>query len=93
MTVITNRFRARRSALALISIATVGSITLASTLVAAQPKPLLPAPALVPSVKPTIVMVHGAYADSSSWSKVIPLLMAEGYTVDAAPNPLRAQFP
>jgi pimeloyl-ACP methyl ester carboxylesterase len=92
MTVITNFFRVRRSAVALISIATVGSITLASTLVAAQPKPLLSAPAVAPSTKPTIVMVHGGYADSSSWSKVIPLLTAEGYTVDAAPNPLRGLY-
>lgn len=40
------------------------------------------------SKKPTIVLVHGAYADGSSWSKVIPLLQAEGYKVVAVQNPL-----
>jgi pimeloyl-ACP methyl ester carboxylesterase len=35
-----------------------------------------------------IVLVHGAWADGSSWSKVIPLLEAEGYHVVAAQLPL-----
>jgi hypothetical protein len=26
-----------------------------------------------------IVLVHGAFADGTSWSKIIPLLLAEGY--------------
>ena len=39
--------------------------------------------------KPTIVLVHGAWADASSWDNVIPVLQHEGYTVDAPPNPLR----
>ena len=39
--------------------------------------------------KPTIVLVHGAWADSSSWDELIPILQHEGYTVDAPPNPLR----
>jgi len=38
--------------------------------------------------KPTIVLVHGAWADSSSWNGVIERLQALGYTVDAPPNPL-----
>jgi pimeloyl-ACP methyl ester carboxylesterase len=40
-------------------------------------------------VKPTIVLVHGAWADSGSWNAVTALLQAAGYTVDAPPNPLR----
>jgi len=40
-------------------------------------------------VKPTIVVVHGAWADSGSWNAVTALLQAAGYTVDAPPNPLR----
>jgi pimeloyl-ACP methyl ester carboxylesterase len=40
------------------------------------------------AVKPTIVLVHGAWADSSSWNGVIERLQALGYTVDAPPNPL-----
>jgi pimeloyl-ACP methyl ester carboxylesterase len=35
-----------------------------------------------------IVLVHGAFADGSSWSKVIPLLEAKGLTVTAVQNPL-----
>ncbi len=39
--------------------------------------------------KPTIVLVHGAFADSSSWNGVAELLQQEGYTVTAPANPLR----
>ncbi len=39
--------------------------------------------------KPTIVLVHGAFADSSSWNGVITDLQRDGYTVVAAANPLR----
>ena len=35
-----------------------------------------------------IVLVHGAFADGTSWSKVIPLLEARGYHVVAVQNPL-----
>ena len=38
---------------------------------------------------PTVVLVHGAFADSSSWNGVIELLQADGITVTCAPNPLR----
>jgi pimeloyl-ACP methyl ester carboxylesterase len=36
----------------------------------------------------TIVLVHGAWADASSWSKVIPLLEAKGYDVIAVHLPM-----
>jgi pimeloyl-ACP methyl ester carboxylesterase len=36
----------------------------------------------------TVVLVHGAWADGSSWAKVIATLAAEGITVLAAPLPL-----
>jgi pimeloyl-ACP methyl ester carboxylesterase len=39
--------------------------------------------------KPTIVLVHGAWADSSSWSGVIERLQRLGFTVLAPANPLR----
>ena len=39
--------------------------------------------------KQTIVLVHGAYADSSSWNGSIPALTAAGHRVIAAANPLR----
>jgi pimeloyl-ACP methyl ester carboxylesterase len=37
----------------------------------------------------TIVLVHGAFAESSSWDRVIDPLVAEGHRVVAAANPLR----
>jgi pimeloyl-ACP methyl ester carboxylesterase len=40
--------------------------------------------------KPIIVLVHGAWADASSWSKVVPRLQSDGYTVAAIANPLRS---
>jgi pimeloyl-ACP methyl ester carboxylesterase len=39
--------------------------------------------------KPAIVLEHGAWADASSWDKVIRQLQEDGYTVYAPPNPLR----
>jgi len=39
--------------------------------------------------KPTIVLIHGAWADGSSWSGVTARLEKAGYTVDVPPNPLR----
>jgi pimeloyl-ACP methyl ester carboxylesterase len=40
-------------------------------------------------MKPTIVLVHGAFADGSSWAGVIQRLRQQGYTVVAPANPLR----
>ena len=40
--------------------------------------------------KPTIVLVHGAWADASSWQPVIERLHNDGYVVRAIPNPLRS---
>jgi pimeloyl-ACP methyl ester carboxylesterase len=42
-----------------------------------------------PVTKPTIVLVHGAFAESSSWNGVVKRLLAQGYPVVAAANPLR----
>jgi pimeloyl-ACP methyl ester carboxylesterase len=39
--------------------------------------------------KPTIVLLHGAWANSGSWDAVTALLQADGYTVDVPPNPLQ----
>ncbi|MGW8188944.1 MULTISPECIES: alpha/beta fold hydrolase [Sphingomonas] len=39
--------------------------------------------------KPTVVLVHGAFADASSWNGVTERLVGDGYTVVAAANPLR----
>ncbi|HUJ56874.1 MAG TPA: alpha/beta hydrolase [Kofleriaceae bacterium] len=57
-----------------------------------------PPPPSEPSIdpqnpKPTIVLVHGAFADASSWTAVVQRLQQRGYTVIAPPNPLRGVAP
>ena len=62
-----------------------------------QPQVAVTAPATTPdpkagmqfAVKPTVVLVHGAWADSSSWDGVIERLRRAGYPVVAAANPLQ----
>src|ERR687897_3909199 len=39
--------------------------------------------------RPTVVLVHGAFADGSSWTGVVERLQAEGVRVTAPANPLR----
>jgi len=41
------------------------------------------------SAAPTVVLVHGAFADASSWNGVIERLQAKGVEVTAPANPLR----
>jgi pimeloyl-ACP methyl ester carboxylesterase len=41
------------------------------------------------NAKPTVVLVHGAFAESSSWNGVVQRLIADAYPVVAAANPLR----
>lgn len=41
------------------------------------------------SAKPTIVLVHGGFADASGWNAVIERLQHDGYTTIAPANPLR----
>jgi pimeloyl-ACP methyl ester carboxylesterase len=40
-------------------------------------------------MRPTIVLVHGAFADSSGWNSTIDQLLEAGHPVIASPNPLR----
>ena len=42
-----------------------------------------------PAEKPTVVLVHGAWADASGWGGVITKLERDGYPVLAVANPLR----
>lgn len=65
----------------------LGGVLLAAALfttatVSAQTSP-------APLEKPTIVLVHGAFAESSSWNPVIQKLMSDGYKPIAVANPLR----
>ena len=74
---------ARTLTLALSAIV-AGSLLAASTVsssAASAPKKEKP--------KPTVVLVHGAFADASSWSDVVRRLQRDGYPVVAAANPLR----
>jgi len=48
---------------------------------------ILPAHA-ADNAQTTVVLVHGAFADGSSWDRVIPLLQAKGLKVVAVQNPL-----
>lgn len=49
-----------------------------------------PASNAKPTAKPTVVLVHGAFADSSGWNNVIDELQRDGYPVQAVANPLRS---
>ncbi|ALG07026.1 alpha/beta fold hydrolase [Kibdelosporangium phytohabitans] len=52
--------------------------------------PLAASAAPTKDPKPTIVLVHGAFAESASWNGVIARLRQRGYPVIAAANPLRS---
>ncbi|MWL89346.1 alpha/beta hydrolase [Cupriavidus sp. SW-Y-13] len=65
---------------AITTIAALAAVSVAGLVHAAQP-PAHPTP-----VK-NVVLVHGLYADGSSWEKVIPLLQAHGLHVTSVQNP------
>ena len=65
------------------AIASILAMLAAPTALLAAPRQATAAP------KPTIILVHGAFAGSSSWSGVISDLERDGYPVVAAANPLR----
>lgn len=60
----------------------------AAVLLAVAPAALLAAPAAAQTT-PTIVLVHGAFADSTGWNDVAADLTAQGYPVETFDNPLR----
>jgi pimeloyl-ACP methyl ester carboxylesterase len=67
------------------AVATMAAMSCAAPAATRAPAPegLAVQSKMPPDVKPTIVLVHGAFADASSWGKVIGLLQPEGYTVIA----------
>jgi pimeloyl-ACP methyl ester carboxylesterase len=65
----------------------IGSIVLMATPMIATPSEAAKAQSKSNGVK-NIVLVHGAFADGSSWAKVIPHLQSKGYNVIAVQNPL-----
>lgn len=68
----------------IVHIALRKGLGLAAILIPAVP---LLAQTPAPVVK-NIVLVHGAFADGTSWSKIIPILEGEGYHVVSVQNPL-----
>ncbi|MFH9675768.1 alpha/beta fold hydrolase [Streptomyces sp. NPDC017405] len=75
----------RRRVSALAAVAGVAALSLASMTSA----PAATAEPAAQAAKPTVVLVHGAFADSSSWNSVITRLRNAGYPVDAPADPLR----
>jgi pimeloyl-ACP methyl ester carboxylesterase len=75
--------RRRLRAALLLGAITIGSVT-------ASPGTADAEPAAPPTGKPTIVLVHGAWADASSWNGVVRRLQARGYDVIAPSTPLRS---
>lgn len=63
--------------------------TLTGAAAVAQVAPASAETVATAATKPTIVLVHGAFADSSSWNGEVSLLQKDGYSVVAPPNPLR----
>ncbi|MFI0811901.1 alpha/beta fold hydrolase [Streptomyces echinatus] len=74
----------RNSKIAAVAIAAGVAVTISTGAFAVAS----PAPSHAPA-KPTVVLVHGAFADSSSWSGVVKDLQHRGYRVIAPANPLR----
>lgn len=63
-----------------LALAATAQVALAALAAHAAPPPAVAAP--------DVVLVHGAFADGSSWSRVIPLLLKKGYHVTAVQLPL-----
>jgi pimeloyl-ACP methyl ester carboxylesterase len=82
--------RMRRSGRTLI-VATAAAIAVVALLVPLWAGGLASATPSSPArgPRPTIVLVHGDWADASSWNGVIARLQRHGFTVVAPPNPLR----
>ncbi|HEX8605104.1 MAG TPA: alpha/beta hydrolase [Pseudoduganella sp.] len=64
----------------------IKSIALALSIIGSASAVAAPAAA----TKPTVILVHGAFADSASWNGVAAKLRADGYNVIGAANPLRS---
>ncbi|SKC68975.1 alpha/beta fold hydrolase [Krasilnikoviella flava] len=82
--------RSRRAVAALITVL-VAVFGLAPLAASAGPSgaPAVVAEARPSAPKPTVVLVHGAFADSSGWTVVAERLQDDGYPVLAFSNPLR----
>jgi pimeloyl-ACP methyl ester carboxylesterase len=82
------RRRLTRLAAAVVAVAT-GAVFFTATSSSATPAGVGGQDGHDTTAKPTIVLVHGAFADASSWSGVIERLEKRGYPVIAPADPLR----
>ncbi|MFI8360478.1 alpha/beta fold hydrolase [Streptomyces sp. NPDC085612] len=78
----------RRTTLAAAA-AGVAALTIGTTAPAAYAENAESAGTWHETAQPTIVLVHGAFADATSWSPVTERLQSRGHQVVAAANPLR----
>lgn len=78
-----NEFKSGRSFLGVLSIVILAMFVISGSILAQEDIEM------TLDAKPTIVLVHGAFADSSSWEGVTRILLAQEYPVVAAANPLR----
>ncbi|WP_431971353.1 alpha/beta fold hydrolase [Nocardia sp. bgisy134] len=65
------------------------SLLFALSLIAVETVGIVPSVATAEPARPTIVLVHGAFADTTSWDGVAAELRADGYRVVVPENPLR----
>ena len=65
-----------------------GSLRAQSSAAPAKPRSASSRSTGTATAKPTIVLVHGAFADGTGWQRVIPTLQRDGYEVIAVQNPL-----
>lgn len=78
-------YRHARTPLSLMATATVATALFAASVVPASSEEAISSQ----HRKPTVVLAHGAFADSTSWNGVVKKLKWDGYPVIAAANPLR----
>jgi pimeloyl-ACP methyl ester carboxylesterase len=74
------------------SLAVAGTLLLSGAVIPSQvafASSVLRSAPTATQTKPTVVLVHGAFADGSSWDGVVTRLQHHGYVVDVPPNPLR----
>jgi pimeloyl-ACP methyl ester carboxylesterase len=69
--------------------ALAGSAALMATSLGAEAATTAEGAQSAPKAKPTIVLVHGGYADSSCWNGTLQILQRKGYSTIAGSNPLR----
>jgi pimeloyl-ACP methyl ester carboxylesterase len=81
------RGRVFRRAGIVAGLAAVAGLAVTGAAAASARSPVAPRHASGP--RPTIVLVHGAWANGASWDGVVRRLQADGYTVDVPANPLQ----